>query len=121
MTSLQDLLHMAWMLLVDPTADDYVIYPGKSCLEVSDGPLVPLKGGTCIPQAKGHPLLLRQAEGDDDGGLLHILSGLTGIYLFGRSISEKTVQPAAGRHPAPLPSCAIEMPEEHLDYGEVDH
>ena len=35
MTSLQDLLHVAWMLLVDPGADDYVIHPDKSCLEVS--------------------------------------------------------------------------------------
>jgi hypothetical protein len=65
---------MDHMFLVVPAADDEVIDQGKSCLAVPDGPVhVALERRPCISQAKGPPLVLEQAEGGDDGGLLHIL------------------------------------------------
>ncbi len=52
---------------------DYIIHPGKGGLAVADGPVyVPLEGRPRIPQTKRHPLVLEQAEGGGDGGLLHI-------------------------------------------------
>jgi hypothetical protein len=61
------------VLLVVSAADDDVIHPGKSCLEVSNSFIhVPLEGWPRIPQTKRHPLKLKQDEGGGDGGLLHI-------------------------------------------------
>ncbi len=88
---------MDHVLLVIPAAYDYIIHPGKGGLAVADGPVyVPLEGRPRIPQTKRHPLVLEQAEGGGDGGLLHV-AGFTGIwwYPFLKSILEKTVQPAA--------------------------
>jgi hypothetical protein len=62
------------MLLVVPAADDDVINPCKGCLAVQDDPVhVVLEGWPCISQAKGHPLVLEQAKGGGEGGLLHVL------------------------------------------------
>jgi hypothetical protein len=56
--SLQDLPHVDNVLLVVPDA-------------VSNGSIhVLLEGRPCIPQTKGHPLVLEQAEGGIDGSLL---------------------------------------------------
>ncbi len=61
---------MDYVLLVVPAADDNVVDPDKSCTAVSGGPVhVVLERGPCISQAKGHPLVLEQAEGGSDGGL----------------------------------------------------
>ncbi len=61
------------VLLVVSAADDDVIHPGKSGLAVSNSSIhVPLEGWTRVPQTKRHPLLLEQAEGGGDGGLLYI-------------------------------------------------
>jgi hypothetical protein len=58
---LQDLPHVYHMLLVVPAADDDVVHPGKCCLTVLNGPVHVLV------------LVIEQAEGAGDGGLLHIL------------------------------------------------
>ncbi len=64
---------MDHVLLVVPAADDDVVDPGKRRLSVSNSPVhVPLEGGPRIPQTKRHPLVLEQAEGGGDAGLLHV-------------------------------------------------
>ena len=61
------------VLLVVPAADDNIVHPGKGGLAVSNSSIhVPLKGWPRIPQTKRHPLVLEQAKGGGDGGLLHV-------------------------------------------------
>jgi hypothetical protein len=93
----QDLPHVDHMLLVIPAADDDIIHPGKGGLAVANGSVhVPLEGWSRVPQTKRHPLILEQAEGRGDGGLLYIcwIHGDL-VVPFLRPILEKTVQPAA--------------------------
>jgi hypothetical protein len=53
-----------------PATDDNVIYPSKSSLTVPDGPVhVLLEGRLGVPEAEGHPVVLKEAERD---GLLHV-------------------------------------------------
>ncbi len=61
------------VLHVVPAADDDIIHPGKGGLAVSNSPVyMSLEGRPRIPQTKGHLLVLEQAEGGGDGGLLHV-------------------------------------------------
>jgi hypothetical protein len=51
-----------------PAADNNVVDPGKGCMAVPDCPVqVLLERLPCISQAKGHPLVLEQAEGGGTG------------------------------------------------------
>jgi hypothetical protein len=62
------------VLRVVPAADDDVVNPGKGCLAVPEGPVhMVLERWPCISQAKGHPLVLDQAKGGGDGGLLDVV------------------------------------------------
>jgi hypothetical protein len=70
---LQDLPHMAYMLLMGPTVDDNVVHSSKSCLAILDGPIhVQLEGCPGVLETEGHFLVLEEAKGGGDGGLLHV-------------------------------------------------
>ncbi len=60
----------------------YIIHAGKGCVAVSDGPVhMPLEGCPCVSEAKRHPLVFKQAEGDCYTAVFCTISGLTGVPL----------------------------------------